>query len=434
MNNDGRKFCVPDRVKNILIIFLSVSALFLSTRTGMYSQLFHSSPFISSALRYLSEFFTADYSVSAEDAKGYSQAAKPFAVLTRSAGDEMYVSMWNSDDLESAYDSYSAALGEALGSAGEASEITEQSYRSLLENNSCVYFDFYYPQQLSLLAGWLGTSMSDSHTTSAVLLAESPDSGSVLCYMDYSSGVFYRCLTELSWSSVSSKLAEHNDVSAKLAYMLGYSNQGLDPYTIIPDKTPQKNSFATKNPFRINLLTSSVLSVFSMNSYIASVYQESDGTTVYVESDRTLRISPDGCVIFRSAETSSQAISVSTADCLELAYQLVSSCAGLCSSDLDIYLIAADRQSGECTFTFGYVLDGIPLVADDGSFAAQVRVNSAGINWASILFRSYEDTGESVVLLPASLQAAVIQTTGGGKMFLTYSDNGLTAEPQWSAY
>ena len=430
MNSGRKRDHIPDKVKNIMIVVLAISAVLLGSRTGMYSQLFRSSPFITSAARHVTELLSGGRQTSGTSVKAYSQAAKPFAVASRAPGDGMYAAIWDADELELQYDSFSAALGEALGSAGDAEEITEQTYRLSLENDSCVYFDFYYPQQLSLLAGWLGTSMSNSHSASAVILAEDQELSSVLCYKDDTTGKFYRCTTQLSWSSVSSKLTDHGSTPVSFSYMLGYGTAGTDPYAIIPDPAPVKSSYTAKNPFRVSLSAASVLPAFSMNGYVASAYQESDGTTVYVESDYTLRISADGRVTFRSAGAGNG--SASTADCLERAYRLASACAGLCSSGLDVSLISSQRQNGECIFRFAYLLNGLPLELDGDPCAAEIRVNSSGVTWASILFRSYEDTGESSTLLPAALQAAIVQASGGGSMHLAYQDNGQSASPQWT--
>ena len=430
MNSDRKRDFIPDRVKNVIIIVLAVSAVFLGSRTGMYSQLFRASPFISSAARYVSELLNGGHQASGTSVKAYSQAAKPFAVASRAPGEGMYAAIWDADELELQYDSFSAALGEALGSAGDAEEITEQTYRSSLENDSCVYFDFYYPQQLSLLAGWLGTSMASGHSASAVLLAEDQELASVLCYKDDATGKFYRCATQLSWSSVSTKLTGHGSTPVSFSYMLGYGASGMDPYAIIPDAAPVKTGYTAKNPFRVSLSPASVLPAFSMNGYVASAYQESDGTTVYVESDYTLRISADGRVTFRSAVNGDG--TASTADSLERAYKLASACAGLCSSGLDVSLISSQRQNGECIFRFAYLLNGLPLELNGDPCAAEIRVSSSGVTWASILFRSYEDTGESMTLLPAALQAAVVQASGGGGLRLAYQDNGQTASPQWT--
>ena len=118
--------------------------------------------------------------------------------------------MYSEQELQSAYERYSATLAEALGSSGEPEEISEEAWRSAL-NETGVFFDFYCDFQLSSLAIWLGTDISGSaagHTARRICIYL--DEGQVwLSYIrSRDRGGFYRCSTSVSASEFAARGAD----------------------------------------------------------------------------------------------------------------------------------------------------------------------------------------------------------------------------------
>ena len=134
--------------KSVLIVALAISALVLAYHVGLFSGLTGLGGVLGESVRQ-------------EDIAGaaYVSAASPFTVVvTPEAGTHCAV-QYDGQSLESVYARFSPSLGEALGSSGTPTPVTEEEWYSALAGQG-VYFDYLDEQYIPVLARWLGTDVT----------------------------------------------------------------------------------------------------------------------------------------------------------------------------------------------------------------------------------------------------------------------------------
>ena len=324
--------------QDLVIIALTVSALLMAGSGGMLG---------------LSEGLPAGVLGSQTEQgygeqKGYTAAAEPLSMmLTPESGAHCGI-MYSGQELQSAYERYSATLAEALGSSGEPEEISEEAWRSAL-NETGVFFDFYCDFQLSSLAIWLGTDISGSaagHTARRICIYL--DEGQVwLSYIrSRDSGGFYRCSTSVSASEFAARVDESLPNGAEYAFELSPSYDALDPYTVLVQGTIRLDMLSSENSLRY-AGDEELFAAFGLNSLLASTYPESDGTQVSVEGEATLRLGFDGVLRYTNRSALEGSSPISPSDAVELTRRILAGSAGL--------------ESGVAELRLSYIyLDGSP--------------------------------------------------------------------------
>lgn len=101
-----------------------------------------------------------------------------------------------------------------------------------------------------------------------------------------------------------------------------------------------------------------------MNEYAASKYTESDGTTVYLDNNVILRVSPGGSAeVTSDSETVNERYVDSYEEALNLCWDIALSTVGSNSGAADIYVseLSYESKSGNYYFCFDYLLGESPL-------------------------------------------------------------------------
>lgn len=417
-------------IKNLLIVLLLVSAVFLGSQTGLFSHLSLDTPLLGSTEKSRPEE-TAPESP--------AQAATPLMISVNLPDGSHHGIKYHSEALRQTYESFSGLLGEALGSSGEPVPVTAAQWESAL-CSSGVFFDFLYPQSLSALANWLGTEMDGdarNHTARRLCLAQD-SSGLFLYYIRALDGCSYRCSTALDPQALSSRLSVYPSNSAFFAFEQPDSCGSLDPYSFFTGTLPQLEELNITNPLRTAGTVEGLLALFGMNSYVARQYPEADGTTVFVEGDATLRVSPGGEVSYR--QSGEAALTVSAADQIptagevaEAAWSLAAQSIGALCANGEITLsgMGYNTDAETYTVTFDYLSCGLPVRLAGGVSAAEITISGSAITQAHMHFRQFDLSGERAVPLPETQAIAVVQAGNGGEPLLAYLDKGSTAEPKW---
>ena len=192
--------------QNALILLLVAGAVILAAGPSGFG--------VGTELRPEGAFAREEY-VSPE----YGAAAEPMCIVVTPEEGVHDAALYSSRDLSDAYRAYSAALAEALGSAGEPVEVDAAAWERAI-SSSGVYFDYYTDCQLSSFAIWLGSEMTSSaaaHTARRLCLAL--EDGSVaLYYMRARQGTWYRCDTELNYSELAGRVAESGPDGASFVF------------------------------------------------------------------------------------------------------------------------------------------------------------------------------------------------------------------------
>lgn len=369
-------------------------------------------------------------------AGGYSEAAKPLSfMLTPETGVHCSV-MYDGDALELAYERYSTTLAEALGSSGAPEKIDWESWESALHGTG-IYFDYYGDFQLSILAIWLGTEITgEAAGHSARRFCLSVEGDDVYLYYIRERGTYsaYRCETAVPASQLMSRLVECKPNGAEFNFELDRPYYGVDSYSIIAQGDLRLPSVSSENSLH-SANTNELMSTLGMNPYLALSYPESDGGSVMIEGEATLRLGADGELRFsrRITDEEGDVARLSPSDAIEFARRLVDDMAGNSCGEAELWLSYAyfDRESEEYTFRFDYVLNGLPVSIPRRESAVELHIRGKTVSYASILFRSYSTTGAMETPLPAYLALTLVEADGGGEPVLSYSDDLERVKIDW---
>jgi len=409
--------------KLLLILLLIVSAVLLARESGYYDRFFHRLPSAGGAQ---SESAENKLSLSSSE---LAAAVIPRAVLVCSGDSVCTASAYGGEETETEFHRFSAILGEALGSAGEPTEISEQDFRTGLEGG-CVYFDFFCETPLELLAAWLGSSMTGTAAaaeTHAVCLGLS-DLTVQLCYAD-GAGHFYRCTTAAMSETLSARMAEFQGSNADFAYS-DKSLHNIDTYTVILSVLPELPSVGVAS-VRDAIDAAALMQTLGMNSFVASGYAEADGTKVYIDNEKTLRIGSDGTVTFRADTAEADpVIAEGLPAAVSYAYAVCQRSIGAAAGDASVLFTGAERSPDEgYTVTFDYCIGTVPLQLPADN-AAKIVIRNGQLAEAQMTLRSYTYTEDTETVLPM-LQAAAIADAEEATPTLVYVDSGDRVSCAW---
>lgn len=408
-------------LQNLVIVLLLISTAALVAETGV--------------LDLSGRLGTADQGQAGLDQlTAYTAAARPFCmVLTPESGLHSAI-MYEAEALELAYERYSTALAEALGSSGEPEPISDEQWQAALHGPG-IYFDYYGDFQLSILAIWLGTQMNgeaSGHTARRLCLAIEDERVWLYYVRERGEGGMYRCATALPASELASRVSESMPNGAEYNFEQDSPFADIDPYMVLLGDGVRLESAKASNSLH-TADTDAIMSRLGMNSYLALSYPESDGGTVKIEGEATLRLGSDGELRYtRRVQEDEDVARLSPSDAIELGRQLVEGTAGSCAGDAELWLsyIYFDRETQYYTLCFDYVLAGVPVSISGRENAVELSVYGGSVVSATMLFRSYELGGGRETPYPCRIAATLVQSQGGGEPRLCYVDRleGVSAE------
>lgn len=422
-----------DMAKNFAIVLLLISAGFLLYKATVSG---HDSFF--SGLDGLFGGNSVSGDIDLPEGEVTSLASDPVFLLVTAEDGSHYAVKYNSDFKDKLIAQFSGSLGEALGSSGKPTQVSVEKWQAAL-SGSGVFFDYLYPQPLSAIASSLGTEISrDTSLETARRFYLSKDGENlVLYFISEGDGIIYRCDTVLSFSTLETKISECPIGSANFAFELGEDYASLDPYFIFSHENEPLRAVTVSNPVHDNYDGTGLLAYFGMNSRVVSEYAESDGSKVYVEGDKSLRIESSGKVIFDTTGSNGIIISggssgLTITDCISACSEIVKNSIGLVSGDgvTELFNVSNVSSPSSCTVSFGYFVNGIPVTLPGGESAASFQIISGTIVKAELYLRSYTLPGGTIVPMPEK-QAAAIAETRGGEPVLTYEDKTDSVTCAW---
>ena len=432
--------------KSLLIILLLASALVLARETNLFNGKLTSVPMVRNIAQRFRSLAERDSSPDGSDRENrpFSPAASPFFMAVTWEDGARYGVKYDDAQLNQLYGRFSVALGEALGSSGKAEPVTDAEWKEAL-SGAGVFFDFLYDQPLSVLSGWLGSSINDvsaSHTVRHLCLAGAGDD-LVLYYIRSKDGRAYRCDTALDFSYISPQLENYAPNGAQFAFELGEKFKLLYPYTMLLKELPEISSVTVTNPLHSKVTPESLLSIFNMNSFVANSYTETDGSVVYVEgsteSESTLRVDSSGSVSYSQTGMGNLKVSGTgpipgTVQVIEKAFSLVNGSLGAWCGDAALSLSKIAYNPLEQTYTvcFDYIVNGLPVFLAGGERAAEIKVKNGVISKAALNFREFGPGSELQTHLPEiQAAAAVMAKYGEGEPLLVYEETGSEISAVW---
>lgn len=318
---------------------------------------------------------------------------------------------------DSAYESLGRWLGEALGTAGTIEEISDQDWLDALAATGICY---HFPGQVpvSALAQWLGADWSQGSTgrTAQDYVVCILEDAVVLCFRDEGACWSAACL--VSASALTQALEDYGGDGSLFAF------EGVETY-------PQLEQTASAALITLSGLTVSQVQVqtdFSIeelavtlgfNPYAETGYTASDGSRVFTDSGKRLRISGTqisctGTDLAHAADSSDSALTESARCLLENLTESVRGDARLVITDFD-------RSGDTATLTFSYLVDGI-RVALSRQEAARLTFSGTSLISLELAVRRFCVTDQTELVMSA-MQAAALLEPGQG-LELVYGETG----------
>lgn len=396
-------------VQNLLLLFLSVNAVFLLSRTALFSELSRAE---------LAQRFGTGLSATANAVGSDSESLAAFSVPLRIVQSSDLVCR-GEDSLTTSGETFEQVgtfLGEAIGSAHSMQTVHEADFLHAL-GESGLYFDFPGALPLELLAARLGVSPSTTQALDIRRCLVNVGSGeTALLYLYTDSGVCLCCSTEVNSASVKSHLDTVVGNGSAFAVRLGSEYEALSPFTLILGEANGRPELASANALS-DFSTEELLRRLEFNAHTKDRYTESNGTLVVLEGQRMLRLEPGGTVIYSGEPLGDpgSAYTIDTAegtlptrpDCAAAAQTLLSSVLAERIGEARIYLHSAQTVPGGYRLFFDYMVNGTPILFSDGSHAAEVVTEGDAITALTLRLRRYSSNGEECLLLPLPQAAAI---------------------------
>lgn len=319
-----------------------------------------------------------------------------------------------------------ALLSEALSSAGAIAPCRKSEFPAALTGTS-VYYDFLFSLPLSVLAQLTATQYSGDGSARRLLLAET--GSGVTLYLRGAENDWSRCTTSITQEQLANFVADYELGNANFSLDNAETDASfavLDPYSLFLTESPELPNLFTANPLTD---IDSLLSALSFNPHTNARYPESDGTEVIMEGDSSVRIQPDGMVLYQSGGLSTLTIpakgdSPTTLESVTGASALLRSLLGNLTGEAGLYLQGVQSSGENTVLHFGYHMDGTPIRFAGGNVAAEITLQRTAVSSFSLRFRQYTTTESHALLLPLTQAAAIAATQHNAELSIAYVDNG----------
>lgn len=438
-----RKRSLRETGKSMLLVFLALSAFYLAARSQLAPE-FPGQLSFGSVVSDLADWFKKG-SGSGSAAARLTEAAIPVRIAVYNSTGRRGV-QYNAAEADDLFGQVGGLLAEALDTAEAPSKITEAEWRKALTATGC-YFDFLGNVPLSALSAWLNGDKGNHRLAASarrILVAETGEGETLLYYINAGDGLFYACRTgEILHGRLDKALSFSLSNGAAFAFEQGALYQNVAPYAMMLTQTPEVPVLTVSNPIEGEAGLQLLLKILGFNTHTTSVYPVESGQVVK-EGDDSLRITDSGTVAYYSNAQEEQATfpvpcegeTPTQAEAIEAARRLaVQALGSLCGEDARLYLIdIAEQDDGSFNISFGYSVDGAPVLFSDNKAAAQMVVDGKCIRSFTFRFRTYVATEETMALLPERQAVAAMESLkkSGGELLLGYVDGGDTLlHPGW---
>ncbi len=408
---------ISTKIKNIVIVVLLVSAVFLGWKSRLFGN-------FSARTNDVLDWF-GSVGAGGDDtgqAAQFTEASKPMCIVVTNAERDHYGVKYDLDELGVLYGKTVLVFSEALGSASAAGQVSREVWEKALKSQS-VYFEYLSPVKLSVLAGWYGSEITGDWGDFSVRRLCVVDGGDQnrLFFMDEDTGDTYAADTMPS-GRIADLAVSSGINSALFAFDVngGYESPGRYTLLLLDDAShPVVNAV---NPLANEDTLNQVLLNLGRGEHDKSSYTDWEGTH-FISEGFTILLTSDGTFVYQRTDTpSDSAAETGESEAIELARrQIAKTIAVTCGVDAAVYFNSIEKKpDGGYEVCFSYVVAGgvVHLYAD--GHAASVTVKDGAVSEMVLYFRNYTVTNETAQLL-TEIQAAA---ASGGTFRLCYPDNG----------
>lgn len=429
-----RRRRTAERLKSLLIVALSLSALYLCARTGLYGDL---------SGRWGGLLPEQESPIPLGSAGDVRPELIPVRITVRS-GSGRFAAQYDQALTDEVYTALRGLLAEALASARPPRQITEAHWRQALEREG-MCFDFGGQVPLDALCVWLGEGSRNDALSGDVrrllVARDSAGDGVLLYFHCEADGTFSACETSLTFRGrMEDSLEPYGGSGPSFAFELGEAYRALDPYVLLSAAPLSPRVYEAGNPLLEEDALDRVQRALSFRPQSDAGYQVQGGLR-YREGKETLEVLGRGVIAYHASEPAASRYSLGAGSapgrtaCIEAAWRLAEATVGSLSGAGRLCLLEARETANGAVVRLGYTLDGAAVALPDGAAAAQVVIQEGYITNYTLQFRSYTDTGErSLVLRELQAAAALEVQAPGGELALCYIDSGSESlEAGWVA-
>lgn len=420
---------IVERVKTLLIVCLSCSAIYLAVRTQ-----------IPVAINGLLPSGTGESGTQTTQ-ESRTQAAQPLRMAVTLRGGEESLrcgAQYDQEAQDALFQQMYSLLVEALSSAAAPEQVTEEAWREGLNTAPGVYFDWQEQIPFPVLMGWL--SVENEQLTGQVRrLVLTAQDGKAVIYYGGQDGIYYRTVCSMvDVSRLSEAAAGIKDNGTQFAFEQEEYG-GLDPYTLLLGGNITPTVYQASNPLEQESVQEQIRQILDFSADSSVSYLTSDEQVIRNGND-TLRLAGNGTVTFTAADDGGSRYPVAGSGvywAVERCRQLAVDALGELCGQARIYLMTVEETGAESwQIEFGYLLDGVPVHLEHGGYAARFQVSGGRITGFTLCLRSYTDSGATSVVLPERQAMAAMEAKGhqGEELQLVYLDTGAQqVSASWAA-
>lgn len=404
--------------KNLLIVLLTCSAVFLAYQTPLVS--------------HFRDMVAPTLSVEENAASTSREALIPYALrVSNSLG--AYGVSYDDSAVSRIFLRFDSYLGEAFSTAGEPQELSARRWRALLESDG-LYCVFQGNPPLSAFSSWLGMEETLTGQLQALLLAVEKDGTVTLAWRD--GDTLYGAETEVSdTAGLREMLEDYTPNGATFAYTLTAADdayEALDDYTLLTATVPQPKVYTASAPDFVNddAALSELLSALGFLVGMESAYETSEGLTVTENGDR-LQVTAAGELTYRAGEETRYPVPASgrsvptAAQAAQTVWELLCRVAERFDGTPTYVLTGAERTENGWAITLEARLNGIPLTTGTTGWCVRAVTEGRKLSELSMTLRTYTPTEDTTLIPSARLAAAALRSlpNSNGALMLAYHDS-----------
>lgn len=410
--------------KDLLILLLAASALWLASRPQLYGS--QMGAWFSSLLG--SAGGSGD-SGAAVDLTA-DQVIRPvrMAVMTDQG---RYATPYNSEGTLNLFTGSVDLLNEALSSAQTPQRVSAEDWETALQTAPGFYYEFPVALPLSALGELLpgGGDAGALTGTARRLCMTVTQGGTRLFYLDEDAQP-YACRTDMVTAQQLESAAEgYSPNGVQFAFERADCGS-LAPYTMLPALTPTPLVYQCASPVTEEN-RGALLAQLSFREQAEPDYEATDGL-VYLDGGDTLRLGNNGEITFIASAEQEARFPVNAALEQPTPAEYISAAASLVQRTLapwqgmaQIRLTRMEQEEDSTVrLLFDYYLDGAQVI--QYSAAATVEMSQDRIVRFVLIPRSYAAGSGNSALLPVAQAVAAVSAMEGerGDLLLCYHDNG----------
>ena len=412
--------------KNLLIVGLTCSALWLASQSPLLGQ-----------LPGVLEGNLPEQTQTGEQVGQSGSVAVPLRMAVMNAGGCCAVQY--TEQLQSLFSRVAPVLGEVLSAAGAPEQVDRARWEAALITAPGAYFDFQTGVPFPVLTGWLSDRSNPQLSDAARhILLSGGEQGVQLYYRSARDGEFYVCSAPSVNADYLKTITEQEEANGAIFAYQSIHYEQIAPDTLIDAQTPTPRVFSIARPsVQEDGRLEELLERLSFPVGITAVYETPEGLRARSGND-TLSILNNGTVVYAGEEDRYGVVPGESAQvsAVESARELVCGVLEPWCGQARVYLSGIEEVGQDSwLICFGYALDNIPVRVGEGGYAARVLVKQGYIRELELRLRTYTALDSTTLLLPAR-QAAAILADGdrqGSALELCYQESGDTAVAGWVA-